>query len=196
MTLFLKHRWQYIAIKRDCHIVANIGAISLTPVNCQGVLNFKDDLRRILNPNPAQFQPSLVGRLQGGGDGGTGYIGWLHCGSVSGAIAFITQQVPIEFCPAGSVITTASGAVIPCPEIDDIGRQCDQKKRRIEEMLHNGMTVNSVIFRGGGTFPIPPWFQQWCEENNIEIIILDNTPFEQGYPPEIWTDKEGRPYTP
>lgn len=45
--------------------------------------------------------------------------------------------------------------------------------RRLLAGLMKKLKVCDLFFTGGGTIPVPPWFEQWCEENGIRIHILD-----------------------
>jgi hypothetical protein len=197
MTLFLKHKWLYIAVKTDCNIYSNIGAISLSPGTSIGALNVKDELRRTLAINPTQLNPppTSQGNMKGGGDGGTGYVGWVDCGSIKGATAYIGQHVNVQYCPVGCVIATSCGKVVPCPQIETPQNCFEKLKARIKGMIGKGMTRTAVVFRGEGTIPVPEWFEKWCKDHNIEIGIRDDTEFDGQYPPDTWTDVKGNLYS-
>jgi hypothetical protein len=193
MTLWLKHRWKYIAIKEDCDIRGNIGAISTLP-NDSGCLNFRKKLRRMPPFNSIALNPPPKPKGEMHSGEGSGYVGWIDLGSVRNAIAFIANHVAVQYCPIGCVITAACGAVVPCPPIERPGAYWKQLQKQMKSMRRRGMEITSVVFRGGGTDPVPGWFRKWCAANNIEIRIIDDQLFDREWRPETWTDNKGESY--
>jgi hypothetical protein len=67
-------------------------------------------------------------------------------------------------------------------EIDDFFR------RLIMEIRLSGLS--QIVFNAGG-IPIPDFFTQWCQENNVEIEVLTKENLENNYPEEndiVWED--------
>jgi hypothetical protein len=75
--------------------------------------------------------------------------------------------------------SNASPSQIRIPKIKKKGDWWDAFKGTIEKAIAGGMPVGKLTFRGGGTVPIPDWFRDWCQQNGIEIEILDPEQFDE-----------------
>jgi hypothetical protein len=59
---------------------------------------------------------------------------------------------------------------------EDLIDQWFHQVRRSLDHLKKTMPAScrlKVAFQGGGTIPIPQWFRDWCEQEGIEILVLD-----------------------
>jgi hypothetical protein len=173
--LFLKVKWAYIAVKTDCKIPTNIGAIEKIHQGggYPGTLNVKRELDNLFTGTCIHdrrfISAAPLGRKRRGG--GSGFIGWIDFGQIGGAIAFLRSHFRISFCPIGGHIKYADGSMVTIPEIgqaeywvtlrDVLERGCKTKQRPAK-----------IVLRGGGTVPVPTWFRLWCAENGIDIEIL------------------------
>jgi hypothetical protein len=61
-------------------------------------------------------------------------------------------------------------------------------KRIIAEIRLRGL--NKIVFKAGG-IPIPDFFRQWCQDNNVEIEIISEDELNRQYPIDndiLWED--------
>jgi len=61
-------------------------------------------------------------------------------------------------------------------------------KRLIAEIRLRGL--NKIVFKAGG-IPIPDFFWQWCQDNNVEIEIISEDELNRQYPIDndiLWED--------
>jgi hypothetical protein len=61
-------------------------------------------------------------------------------------------------------------------------------KKLIAEIQLRGM--NKIVFKAGG-IPIPDFFRQWCQDNNLEIQIISEDELNKQYPIDndiLWED--------
>jgi hypothetical protein len=193
-ALFLKLLWAYIAVKTNCSVRPNLGAIEVRHAGgggYPGTLNVKDKLSHL--PFPGGLTLAVDGKLRRGS--GSGYVGWCDFYTVNAAIAFLKAHYVVRWCPIGGHIVSPAGHLgpvkvrgrgpagvdegfaFPGPPIDD--EYWQRLKRHIEK--HGD--CQCIVFRGNGNVPIPESFREWCRERGIEIVVIDGEEYDRLYEP-------------
>jgi hypothetical protein len=50
--------------------------------------------------------------------------------------------------------------------------------KKINKITSVGSIINEILVQGGGTHPIPDFFQDYCKENNIKLTIFNEESIE------------------
>ena len=76
----------------------------------------------------------------------------------------------------GEVIDLGSGALL----VDTVENTVDwwtALKTVIEKARAAGNPYTKIIFRSGGTIPVPKWFTDWCKRNSVDIEVMSDADF-------------------
>jgi hypothetical protein len=73
------------------------------------------------------------------------------------------------------------GTDILVPNVKQSRDWWDELLNILNRAMATGIPLKKIVFRGGGTIPIPDWFKDWCRENGIDIEILDPDEFDRQY---------------
>ena len=85
------------------------------------------------------------------------------------------KEVILEFPPPQFNIEQIDLSSDVDKQIKDLQKKFfEDLKDTITEMLSLGIQIGAIIFHGGGTLAIPDWFKNFCEENNIEILVYNS----------------------
>jgi hypothetical protein len=97
-----------------------------------------------------------------------------------GAAAVVyTEEVSIQI-QGGERIAIVRGNYMGPNTDSEIKDYFDRLKREI------GLRgIGKIVFQGGGNIPIPDDFREWCNQNNINIEILDEDELNRLYPEEL-----------
>lgn len=123
VSVYIRSRKAYDALKLDCTVVENIGALgkSYWSGALEGTLNAKQKLIELISNGggnfraTAGFTPAINGKLRRGA--GTGYIGWVDFGSRAAAIRYLEQYFDIHKCEdRGSKVSRNSGTQLETSE--------------------------------------------------------------------------------
>lgn len=77
----------------------------------------------------------------------------------------------------GTSVVLIDGITTPPPSKCK-GREVEDyfnKLKKALEKLHENHPITDVVFRGGGTEPVPKWFSDWCKEKRISIHVVEDS---------------------
>ena len=102
----------------------------------------------------------------------TGLMDIFHLAHDKGIITIQRVSLPASDASAPSIL-------IP------IVKKSEDWWQELQGLLAQAMKIGSpfkkIIFRGGGTVPIPDWFKDWCKYHGITIEILEPEEFDRRF---------------
>lgn len=88
----------------------------------------------------------------------------------------LSKTIPLGAGPlAGPVTIYPFRPVTRGMTLQQVDKAFRKLKKQLEQLRANGMQVGKIVLRHDPNgVSIPPWFEDWCRVNNIEIAFVDN----------------------